>query len=202
MQNEYFELPQLKIKFRIRTLLIVLTVAAILAFVVKDRFRTYYGRFVIPAELSSFLYHGELEVDCSVSEMPQALDRVTFIPIEKLRISKFVLSTGEYYLNYDEPGQDPNAYYEFEGVDLLAKTEGYYPDGVLIWFPEFKQFGAHDGDHGIIRLFPPDKGWNEIQTELGKYVNAQWYPERVGNELLRPWADERCKSMKPKFHPR
>ena len=195
-------MPRSKLKFQIRTLLIVLAAVAILSLVARDRFRKYYGRFAIPVELSSFLYQGELDFGFATPALPQQLEQVTFIEIEKLRISKFVLSTGDYYLNYGEPGTDPNAFYEIEGVDLLSKTPGYWPDGILIWFPQFKQFGAHDSDHEIIRLFPQDVGWKEIRADLGKYVNALWYPNRVDNELLRPWADERCKSILQQLHPR
>ena len=192
----------MKFKFRIRTLMIFVIASALLAFIVKDRFRAYYGRFVIPSELSDFLSEGELELDFEYSDLPQQVQRVTFVPIEKLRISKFVLSTSEYYSNYNEPGEDPNAFYELEGVDLLAKIKGYRSEGVLVWFPEFQQFGCHDSDHEIMRLFGSEIGWNEIRNDLARYVNAQWYPDRVGNELLRPWGDDRCQKMTRKLHPR
>ena len=165
----------MKFKFRIRTLMIFVIASALLAFIVKDRFRAYYGRFVIPSELSDFLSEGELELDFEYSDLPQQVQRVTFVPIERLRISKFVLSTSEYYSNYNEPGEDPNAFYELEGVDLLAKIKGYRSEGVLVWFPEFQQFGCHDSDHEIMRLFGSEIGWNEIRNDLARYVNCLLY---------------------------
>jgi len=119
----------------------------------------------------------------------------TFSP-EELRITAFEIDTYEYHLNYGEPGQDPELRYGVTGIDLINGCEGYDPEGILIYFPQFSEFGSLDCDHAIIIMYP-DASWETIRDNLFNYVNAQWYPDRVNHYLLRPWADDRCKGLKP-----
>ena len=128
---------------------------------------------------------------------PVEVERVFFFRIEELSLHNFELSTYEYFSNHSEPGKDPESVYDISGVDLIKEIENYSPDGVLIWFPQFAEYGSWDCDHGLITMFP-DVSWTEIMNDPGKYVNAQWYPERVNHYLLRPWTDKRCANLIPK----
>jgi hypothetical protein len=148
---------------------------------------------IIPKELHRFLaasknrriswdreLHPEMEVDWVEFRSPSDLKHTTF-PV----------GTSEYHLNHDEPGEDPDLYYDIEGINLIQNCHGYQPDGILIYFPLFQEFGSWDCDHGIITLYPK-VAWTVIERRLADYVNAQWYPHLVEQYLLRPWADDRC----------
>jgi len=125
------------------------------------------------------------------------VDTVEFFEPADLKLSKFTIDTCEYYLNYGESGDDPELEYNIEGIDLIRDCNDYDPEGILIYFPEFHEFGFWDCDHLIIKMFQ-NIDWPIIESNLCRYINAQWYPQLVDHYLLRPWADERCKKIKPK----
>ena len=152
---------------------------------------------MIPDDLHEFL---SLEANLLlqwVEPYPVEVEGVVLFGIKELSVQNFKLSTSEYFSNYDEPGEDPESIYDITGIDLIKEIENYSPDGVLIWFPQFAEYGSWDCDHGLITIFP-DISWTEIVKDPGKYVNAQWYPERVNHYLLRPWTDKRCADLIPK----
>ena len=100
-------------------------------------------------------------------------------------------------MNQGEPGEDPGLTYEVTGVDLLRKAGSYNPEGVLIWFPQFNEFGCFDCDHAIMTMLP-GVTWKDIEANPSPYVNCQWFPleELKVGKLLRPWTDPRCKDIK------
>ena len=117
---------------------------------------------------------------------PVEVEEIVFFGIEDLSLQNFKLSTYEYYSNHDEPGDDPEQFYDISGINLIKEIENYAPDGVLIWFPQFAEYGSWECDHGIVTMLP-NISWTEILYDPAKYVNASWYPERVDHYLLRPW---------------
>ena len=181
--------------FSLRNLLFVIACIAIAVALLRHKFFEYNAKYLIPRDLYAYLARGPLVMDTSADEFCQ-LKEVEFYSIDELRVRKFEVASYEYYLNYGEPGEDPQLKYEITGVDLLKKTAGYFPEGILIWFPQLNEFGAYDADHRAITMLP-GVTWKDIESNPSPYVNCQWYPDdlKVG-KLLRPWADQRCKDMR------
>jgi hypothetical protein len=153
---------------------------------------------ILPNSFVQFLEkHSNKRIECP----PALKDKVeidwftTFSP-EQLCMAAFEIDTYEYYVNHDEPGKDPELRYAITGIDLINGCENYTPEGILIYFPQFSEFGSWDCDHAIITMYP-GVSWEKIQANIFDYVNGQWYPDKVDNYLLRPWADDRCKDLKP-----
>jgi hypothetical protein len=153
---------------------------------------------MIPEGLVQFLEkYSQKRIECNPSIKGKVeIEWFTTYPPKALKISSFKIDTYEYHLNHDEPGEDPELKYEITGIDLISSCDDYYPEGILIYFPQFSEFGSWDCDHGIITMYP-DAQWEKIRANLFNYVNGQWYPERVNHYLLRPWADERCRDIEP-----
>ncbi len=151
----------------------------------------------IPEDLRKYLAKNRKNLTLTwPGTLQQEVPAVGLFSLDELRFRIFDIDTWEYYNNHHEPGKDPELRYRLRGIDLIKDVDDYLPDGILIWFPQFKEYGTWDGDHGIITMLP-GVTWTEISRNAGKYVNAQWYPDRVNHYLLRPWSDSRCKRMKP-----
>ena len=125
------------------------------------------------------------------------VDSVQFYVPNEVKLRSFTLDTYDYYLNHEEPGNDPQLQYEIEGIDLVRDCNSYDAAGILVYFPTLREYGCWDCDHLTITMFR-DVSWREIEQRLAKYVNAQWYPEVVAHSLLRPWDDKRCSGLIPK----
>jgi hypothetical protein len=152
---------------------------------------------LIPDDLRSFLSDPKNRTFQFASEDPLEVEEGTFYASDELELREFKLSTPQYYDNEGtEIGDDPELYYEIPGADLVSETPDYGGDGILIWFPKFHEYGSWDPDHGTILLFP-GISWGSIQNNLARYLNAQWYRERVQSYLLRPWVDPRCADIEP-----
>ncbi len=155
-------------------------------------------RNIIPDGLVQFLEkHSKERIECDPAIKGNVeVDWFTTFAPEELCITTFEIDTYEYHLNHDEPGEDPELRYGITGIDLINGCGEYNPEGILIYFPQFSEFGSWDCDHAIITMYP-DASWETIRDNLFNYVNGQWYPDRVNQYLLRPWADDRCKDLKP-----
>ncbi|MEM7784446.1 MAG: hypothetical protein AAF939_09025 [Planctomycetota bacterium] len=120
-----------------------------------------------------------------------------FRPLDQVVRSDIFVSVDEYISNYsDSLNHLAGKYYPISVYDLLSDLYGYEPHGVLVWVPTISQFGTFDNDHGVLRSFP-NKTWTEMMRSLDKYIDCQWYPERIPNELVRPWRDQRFKNSIP-----
>jgi hypothetical protein len=153
---------------------------------------------LIPKDLLDFLRANEAKPFTFDRQVNRPIDvhSIEFFAVSDLKLTNFTVDTYEYHLNHDEPGEDPELRFEIAGVDLIRECNDYPPEGVLAYFPRFGEFGAFDCDHAIITMFPK-VAWRQIEENLPRYVNAQWYPDFVDHYLLRPWADDRCADMKP-----
>jgi len=152
----------------------------------------------IPDDLRKYLAKNRKNLTLTWPDtLQQEVTAVDLFGLDELRFQTFDIDTGEYYLNYHEVGEDLELRYRLKGVDLIKDVgASYRPEGILIWFPQFKEYGTWDGDHEIITMLP-GVTWKEISLNPGKYVNAQWYLDQVNHYHLRPWSDPRCKRMKP-----
>jgi hypothetical protein len=156
---------------------------------------------LIPEDLRNFLSaHEDREItfDRAVNRSME-VDTLEFYGPSSVKLGSFTLYTHEYYLNHNEPGNDPRLQYNIEGIDLIQDCNSYDPQGILIYFPTLQEYGCEDG-HGVIMMYPKIV-WPAIEARLADYVNAQWYPDLVEHYLLRPWADKRCSKITPKPSP-
>lgn len=98
------------------------------------------------------------------------------------------------------PGNSPHAgkkgYYAIPAISLIATCDGYDPEFILMWLPQSQVYGSWDCDHWDLRIFP-GVTWAKIASSPLKYVNAQWHPEKVPNEVLVPWPDYAFKRGRP-----
>ncbi len=94
-----------------------------------------------------------------------------------------------------ELATDPDEQRKYEGYDLIAACgDSFEPEGILIWFPKLRQYGTWDCDHHVITVYP-GVTWAEIAAAPTWYVNGQWYPEKVGGQMLNPWAKSEKKRV-------
>lgn len=153
---------------------------------------------IVPGDLHAFLSanEGKQFTYQLGPELPSIeVDTFKFHAPSDLKLSTFEIDTHEYHLNHKEPGDDPGLRFDIEGVDLLCECKNHTPDGILVYFPEFQEYGCWDCDHLLITMYP-EISWCKIEKRLPEYVNAQWYPELAKHYLLRPWADDRCSRIK------
>lgn len=128
-------------------------------------------------------------------------DPVTFHQLAEVRLIQLYVDASEYIENYGELEKTlDEMYFPFSAYDLLSDVPGYNPVGTLIWLPTIEQFGSCDTDHGVLYSFPTIT-WPQIVASPEGYINCQWYPERVANELIRPWRDERFANSVPTTEP-
>jgi hypothetical protein len=151
----------------------------------------------IPEDLLAFLSQNHASSLRWGQPYPVEVEEAIFFEIDEISFRNFELDTDEYFLNHDEPGNDPKLTYDIPGIDLIKQIDAYSPDGVLIWFPLFGEYGSWDCDHGTIVMMP-NLSWTEIAKDPARYVNVQWYPDRVNHSFLRPWADARCAQIQPR----
>jgi hypothetical protein len=112
---------------------------------------------------------------------------VTFFAPEVMELKPFDVHSWTLH-NQGHLKVDPDEDRIYEGYDLIADCgEHYSPEGILIWFPEWRQYGTWDCDHHTIITYP-DVTWAEIAADPTWYINGQWRPERVKHHVVNPWA--------------
>ena len=79
-------------------------------------------------------------------------------------------------------------------VNLLAETDGYDPEFILSWLPDFKQFATIDTSHDRVTLFPTSS-WADIVADPLSYLQSQWSIEEP------PWSVRLDVRTLPNFHP-
>jgi len=137
----------------------------------------------LPEDYLAFINSGsQLEYDPDECEV----GRVILFASDKLTPSvAFVDSYDTPYATSD-PHAEEDGYYVVPIVNLIAECEGYDADGILIWLPDQKLFGAWDSEYWDVLTFP-DVTWRDIRADPVKYLNALWEPEAVRHEYLRPF---------------
>ncbi len=111
-----------------------------------------------------------------------------YLPNE-IQLVRLWLYLPEYCENWSDPFPSSDVYYGVDVVDLLETVPSYDPTGVLCWIPALNRFGTYDSSHCVMHSFP-GATWTMIRESSARYVNAQWFPDRVDCELVRPWDDE------------
>ena len=114
--------------------------------------------------------------------------KAVFFSPEKIKKQKFDVNSYEFYLN-GPLKKDPEETREYEGYDLLKEAGSYQPEGVFVWFPEFKAYGSWDCDHHKIVIYP-GVSWTEIAKDPTWYINGQWYPENISYYEINPWVKD------------
>ncbi|MEZ5385053.1 MAG: hypothetical protein R3F13_06010 [Prosthecobacter sp.] len=131
----------------------------------------------LPEDLAAFLK----SADSLVITMNEGeVRRAELLPLNELKPGLFRVESED----YDDEGE-AEAFEEFEGYSLLKTADGYDPDGVLVWFPDLKEYGAWDCDHLALITFP-DVTWTEIIAAPTWFINGQWYPDQVSHRRVTP----------------
>ena len=136
----------------------------------------------IPQDLHNFLSKPE---NRQMSLLEGEIRRLTFFAPEELVPQKFVVGSSELHLN-GPLKTDPEEQREYEGYSLIQECNGYSPEGVFVWFPEFDAFGSWDCDHLRVIIYT-GVTWTDILRDPTWYINGQWYPDRVKHKEVNPW---------------
>jgi hypothetical protein len=159
----------------------------------------------IPADLRRFLKAGkQLKYAAEKCECEQ----VTLLPLDQLRVQEFPIVTSELQNIYGDP-HNLEGYYLVPGINLIASSDNYDPEGILIWLTEESLFGSWDCDHCTIDVFVDSAamlsnprsagiGWSKIAANPLYYLNAAWgYPDALRAKKLIPWPKYAWKKGRP-----
>jgi len=142
----------------------------------------------LPADLLAFLSQPEKRTialpGCQIREA------VLFAP-EELNECEFDVGTADFALQEGWKNWDTRRHwsYTYRAIDLVKACQNYSPKGIMFWLPDLKVYGQWDGDHRKILAFPKAT-WSDIMREPAPYFDAQWNPEGVPHEFVRPWEEE------------
>ncbi|MCP4524588.1 MAG: hypothetical protein GY833_01550 [Aestuariibacter sp.] len=147
----------------------------------------------LPQDLVEFL-----QADRQLKYNPSRCEagHIVLLPLNQLSLGEVYIDSEESILAKSDPHVGERGYYTVPAVNLVADCDGYDPKGILIWLPDLELFATWDYDHWDIRVFP-DVTWIDIVSNPVKYINAQWYPDKVDNELLIPWPRYSFKKGRP-----
>jgi hypothetical protein len=139
----------------------------------------------LPEELLEFLRSGsQLDYDPENCECGQ----VTLFAHDELSPSVVFIDSNDAPFADQDPHAEEEGCYVVPAINLFEECDGYDSDGILIWLPDQKVFGTWDSEYWDVLIFP-SATWNEISASPVKYLNAQWEPEAVRCEYLRPFPD-------------
>ncbi len=140
---------------------------------------------ILPKDLVEFL---EKPTNRTVVLNEGEVREVVLYAPDEIPKKKFDVDSHELWLN-GLLGKDPEERREYEGYDLLEKSGGYDAEGVLVWFPEWKEYGSWDCDHHRIITYP-GVSWIDIAAAPTWYINGQWYPDKVKHREVNPWMQD------------
>jgi len=80
---------------------------------------------------------------------------------------------------------DGEGYFEVPAISLTNRCEDYDPGFILLWLPNERLYGAWDGDHWELTVFP-NITWSDIASSPLKYINLQWYPDDTIGRSFKP----------------
>ncbi len=138
---------------------------------------------MIPQDLRTFLSEpANRTITCTDGEVRQAeLFGPDELVLRTFNVRSYALFTAGLLSTDIEENR------EYQGYDLIKSCPAYDPEGILIWFPDWNQYGSWDCDHHSIITYP-DATWTDIAKDPTWYVNGQWYPEQVKHVVVNPWA--------------
>ena len=138
----------------------------------------------LPEELVAFLADGcQFDYDPSRCEA----GKVILKSLGELCVKEYPLSPEKSAAGRDDQHFGEDGHYLVPAVNLVSRCESYSPEGVLMWFPDERRFGAWDCDHHEIRLFSW-ASWGEIVADPARHINAQWgYRDAAPTESVVPW---------------
>ena len=140
---------------------------------------------MIPHDLADFLHAGkQLEYNAALCEA----GKVVLKSLDELFVSDVYVDSEESPLHDSDPSADVKGYYAVPAVSLVAECEGYDPEGILIWLPDYSLYGTWDSDHWDVLVFP-NVTWSDVVDNPVAFLNAQW-EHGVVCEYLAPW--EKC----------
>lgn len=137
---------------------------------------------MLPADLVEFLQ----TTSNRTMEMKEGvvLKAVLYGPTE---IQKKIFDVDSFDLCLNGPlDYDPEEIRQYEGYDLVKEAGDFEAEGVLVWFPEWNEYGSWDCDHHRIITYP-GVTWPDIAAAPTWYINGQWYPDNVKHREINPW---------------
>lgn len=141
-------------------------------------------KITLPQDLVEFLKKpANRTLDMKEGEVRKAV----FCGPDEIQKKKFDVNSYELYLN-GHLDHDPEERKEYEGYDLVKEAGGYDAEGVLVWFPQWNEYGSWDCDHHRIITYPSIT-WREIAVAPTWYINGQWYPDRAKHREVNPWEE-------------
>jgi hypothetical protein len=149
---------------------------------------------MLPDDLTEFLSSSERSWKLDGGEVRE----ITLCTAADVLLKRFDIDSYDFYLNGPLTA-DPEERFEYDGYDLVQNCSSYAPEGILVWFPEWNEYGSWDCDHHVIHTYP-GVTWSQIVSAPTWYVNGQWYPDKVRWILrLNPWAEyvneDRCRIL-------
>jgi len=140
----------------------------------------------LPDDLQQFIVSGrELEYDSDACEA----GTVTLTTMELLQSFLFPMNCEDTPVADEDPNKNGLGCYLVEGIDLVQDSDGGYgSEGLLIWLPLDRRYGAWDSSHNIIYTFDETTTWMDIVDAPARYLSAQWQlDDAAGISCLKPW---------------
>ncbi len=151
------------------------------------------GDIQLPNDLVAFLSEGrQLNYDTSKCEPGQ----IKLVPYGTYQLGEVWIKPDSHPAAAKNPHAGEKGYYAIPAINLVSQAKGYNPQFILLWLPESGEYGTWDCDHWELRVFP-GVTWTDIAASPLKYINAQWYPDDVENEVLVPWPKYAFKKGRP-----
>lgn len=139
---------------------------------------------MIPKDLHAFLSGSDRRIVMTAGEIREAV----FFAADKLRLKTFDVDSGELF-SRGLLEENPDETREYQGYDLIESCNDYDAEGILIWFPGWKEYGSWDLDHHRIITYP-NVAWKKIAKQPTWYINGQWYPDKIPHREINPWGGE------------
>ncbi|MBA4148070.1 MAG: hypothetical protein H0X66_08120 [Verrucomicrobia bacterium] len=147
----------------------------------------------LPDDLVTFLSKGlQLDYDGSKCEP----GHIKLLAMGAHTVGEVWIEPDNDSLGDQNPHAGEDGYYAIPAVNLVAESEAYDPEFILLWLPEACLYGTWDSDHWDLRVFPGIT-WMQIAASPLKYVNAQWDPDSVDSKVFVPWPQYPFKKGRP-----
>jgi hypothetical protein len=140
----------------------------------------------IPPDLLAFLMAGrQLQYEAADCEA----GRVVLLSQDQLKVRLYPTDVDNGPIkNSSDPHYRELGCYLVPGVSLVAASDGFDPDGLLLWLPEENCYGTWDSSHTLLEAFDREVTWSHIANDPIRFINSFWSDERVGGLApLVPW---------------
>lgn len=93
----------------------------------------------------------------------------------------------------EDPNKDGPGCYLVEGIDLFHDSDGGdESEGLLIWLPLDRCYGAWAGSHNVIFTFDQSTTWKDIVEAPVRYLNARCEIDDTAPLFMPEAVDQPC----------